>query len=139
MCITINLFDVYINMSKRKQKSILHFFGKKWNLPIDNHSTDEKYTSNDVTVFKNTETVNNAIKFQSNLTFCNNVNETLTTDNCCLLELNNFSYDIRHFLDDIKSDDHTKFRLLNSLWKPEPSFKFSFSIHMKNGVEKNDF
>lgn len=130
-----------MDIPKRKQKSIFQFFCKKSNAPIDykNNSSDATDTSNDVTVSVNTETVNSLVQVQRDLSPCNNSsNKIIVKDSP--LELNNFTNetnDIGNFLHNV--DDHTKFRLLNSSLKPEPSFKFPFSIHTKNGVERKRF
>lgn len=108
-----------MSFSKRKQKYIFQFFRKKSNVPLDNNS-DEEDTPSDVSESSTKSSTNNdSILKSSSISLSN---------------------DIGHFVGDIqiRIDDHTKFRLLNS-WKPDPSYNFPYSIHIKNGIERKRY
>lgn len=136
----IVLFVLIMSFSKRKQKSIFQFFRKKSNVPLDNNS-DEEDTPSDVS--ESIEKTYSAIQLDEENSTAKNI-ETVdsNTNNDSVLKSSSISLsnDIGHFVGDIqiRIHEHTKFRLLNS-WKPDPSFNFPYSIHIKNGIERKRY
>lgn len=95
---------------KRKQKFLLQLFSKKSNSLITHSDEEDSPNYVTVTVSENTEAINFLLQFQPDFTTSINVNKIIDKD--FLLDSINFSNDISNYLDNIKIDDHNKFRLL---------------------------